>query len=385
MRLPALDKLIPIGFLLGIVGLGAWALGLQQDKLPALQGYFFAWVFWLCMTLGCFVLVLLAHTLRSTWGLAILRLIESGAKLIPVMLLLYLPILLMGMHDIYPWSNPAVVAADKVLQHKSVYLNTSFFLVRLILFFGCWWLMATVLNKLSQKQDATQDWDLAQKRTNIAAPGILFFAITVTFGITDWIMSTDPHWFSTIYAVWFVVGQGLAVASFTTFIITLNCTRKPYCDIVNPKLTRDLGNLMFMFTMLWAYTSLSQYLIIWYGNLPEENTFYLNHTNGGFSAMGAFVVIAQFFIPFVLLLSPKVKRVPAMLCKMAAWIFVIRIIDVYWVVMPTFCTHGPRFLWTDAAAFVGVGGLWLALFAWNLKGKAVLPTFDTRLMEADHA
>lgn len=385
---PSVDfkKLVAPGVVLAVAGLGALGFALTQNRELFFQSYMFGYVFWVCLTLGCFGLTLLHHTVKGTWGLSVLRLYEAGGG--PTMLTLFaaliVPIVL-GMHDLYHWTHKEAVQADLVLQHKAGYLSEPFWIARVAAFFLICILVASVLRSSSLRQDRTHDPAEQSKRTNLSAPMIVVFVVGVTFLITDLVMSLDPHWFSTIYGIWFVVGQGLAALALGTFIICRFAKAKPYVDVVSPALTRDLGNMMFAFTMLWAYFTLSQFLITWSGNLPEFTTYYYNRgTKPGTEAwnyLGAFNVICQFFLPWTLLLSPRIKRTLPWLMAVAAWIFLMRVSDLYWNVIPYF---GRSFHWADLAAFVGLGGVWLAVFGTMASRAALLPAHDTRLQEALH-
>jgi hypothetical protein len=299
------------------------------------------------------------------------------------MVALFVPILL-GMPLLYEWTHPEIVKNDPVLLHKSSYLNSTGFIIRTLFYFGIWILLSYILRKSTLREDRTLDPSETAKRTNLSAPGLAVFVLTVNFAMTDWVMSVSPHWFSTIFGALFAVGQALAAMAFGTFIVTRFASYKPYSDIVTPSLTRDLGNLLFVFTLVWTYFALSQYLIIWSGNLPEFNTFYVARSKSYWLYLGAFNIIGQFAIPFFLLLAPRVKAIPKLLMGVAVWIFVMRFVELYWEVMPLFRLTPPQ--WTDFAALVGVGGLWLAMFAAQVKKAALIPAYDPRLQEvAEHA
>lgn len=348
-----------------------------------LHGYVLAYVFWVCLSLGCFGFLLLQNTVRGRWGLPLLRTFEAGARTLPLMAVLFLPFLVY-MRDIYSWARPETVAADPVLAHKAIYLNPAFFTVRAAAFFFVWILFTWLLSSWSRRQDRTGDPALEQKRVNLAAPGLVLFFLTVTFAFTDWVMSIDPHWVSTIYGVWFAAGMGLAALTFA--IVLLTGSRDPQIEkLLTPNLLRDLGNLLLVLCMFWAYISLSQFLIIWSANLPEEITFYKNRTAPGWSEMGTLILIGQFFLPFLVLLATRPKKSPRSLRAIALWLLAVRLLDVYWVVMPTMrASIAPTAF--DVVAFVGLGVLWIAWFRWQLASAERLPRYDARLREvADHA
>ena len=275
------NKLKSTGGIFAFVGLAGLLVAFFLDRHAFWTSYFFGYFFWLGMTLGCVTLTFLHHTIRATWSLSMLRIIEAGNKTLPYMAFFFIPILIgMWTNDIYIWGNHDAVQHSKVLQDKQFWLNPVAWTVRAILYFAYWITMTTILNASSLKQDQTRDENLAIARTNISAPGGVLHVILLTFAYTDWIMSLDPYWYSTIYGVWFMVTQVLGVIAFgITFVVRLG-NRKPYSEVLTPTLTKNLGNMMLGFTMLWGYISLSQFLIIWSGNLPEEITFYINRFTG---------------------------------------------------------------------------------------------------------
>ncbi len=377
----------PAGLLGGILLVVSLAVMSVPDlRTQMLQSYLFGWVFWMTMVCGCFGLTLLHHTVRGTWGLPIMRMLESGgsARAFLFMGLFFAPVIAF-MPTLYSWANPEVVAADKILQWKQPYLNPQAFVIRAVVFIGIMALMAWGFRRSTKRQDASGDVNEQHLRTNHAAPGILLFGLIMTFAFTDWVMSLDAHWFSTIWGVLFLVGSCMGALSFCVMLLMANAEKAPWPTVMSSNLTKDLGNLMFVFTMLWGYTHVSQFLIIWSGNLPEFTSYFKNRSDGGWNAVGCALIVGQFFLPFVALLVPRAKRAPMTLAKIAGWLFVIRIVDIYNFVMPFFRST-PMPAWTDIVAFLGFGGLWLAVFAREMKGVALLPKYDTRLQEAlEHA
>jgi len=352
-------------------------------KESLLQGYLFAYTFWLNLSLGCLGLLLLQHLLKARWGLAVLRTLEAGALTIPVMAIAFLPVVL-GMHELYPWAHAGAAEHDPILALKRPYLNEPFFLARSFGYFVVWSVLAIVLVRWSAQQDTSGDPRLADKRANLSAPGMVVFVLSVTFAFTDWIMSLDPHWFSTIFGVWFVAGQALMTTAFAIVVLLLRRRTAPFDGVVNEGLLRDLGNLLLAFTMFWAYITLSQYLIIWSGNLPEEITYYLNRTQPGWDLMGAGLVVGQFFLPFVALLSSRTKRTPALLMAVALWTLAMRVIDIYWNVVPAFHNQSAHSALADLLCLALMGAAWLTAFVLLHGKRGVLPAYDARLREAAH-
>ncbi len=362
----------------------------------AFQSYTYAFIFWLMLALGCLGVQILASMLRATWAIAILRVCEAGASTLKWLALLGLPLVAsmffgnqLGFH-LYHWTSPEALH-DPILQHKAPYLNNVAVFIRYILCFAIWIFYnhalaygkrgTLVQDTLTDTQSAN---DNAQWRVNIAAPGFVIFGITITFFFTDFVMSLDPHWFSTIYGVWWgMAGVGAAIALGVVFITSFH-NRQPYDTIVTPALTKDLGNMMFGMTMLWGYFSISQVLIYWSGNLPEYVSFYYDRFKGPLAVLGFLIVLGQFFTPFLLLLSGRTKRTPHMLRNVAIWILSVRVIDIWYQILPFFkrsLTDIPAIA-VDFGAWAFVGAIWVAIFAARYSRSTPVVLYDTRLQEA---
>lgn len=383
-----------VGLLLGLVcGLASIVLSFSPSSMGRMmaQSYLFAFVFFVMLTLGFLGLTLLHHTLRGKWGLPVLRIFEAGggAWTLGVMAVLFIPVLipvLQGHSPLYEWSHAEAVAKDAILKHKEPYLNPWGFAARFAIFFLFWMAISHGLRKSTVRQDESGNFAEEQRRTNWAAPGLVAFFLTITFAFTDWVMSLEPHWFSTIYGLWLGVGSALAAMALTTLIVTLNKDREPYKGLVTPALSRDWGNLLLAMTMLWAYTSISQYLIIWSGNLAEFTGYFKHRSENGWGVIGLITIIGQFFIPFMALVTPRTKAVAKSLALVCGWILVMRLFDVYQVVVPAFFNFGrpnPIPMWTDIVALVGIGGLWVWAFSTQIARASLLPNYDARLKEAD--
>lgn len=381
------------GLILGLIGLVGWgAMAASQGGLEtALQSYVFAWGLVASMVLGCFGLTLLHHTVRGSWGLSVLRIFEAGGgpSALFLTLLGFIPIA-MNLGTVYKgWMFPK--EGDLIMLFKTQphalggmmvpgYLTPGFFIGRTIFYFAVWILFAYLLQKWSRLEDQTKDIEYRHKRTNLAAPGIVVFVITLTLAATDWFMSIDAHWFSTMFGPWYMIGGALFAMSFGTAIVCANAKKSPYNEVVSPSLTRDLGNLMFTFCMLWIYFTLSQFLIIWSGNLPEFISYYVYREKGALPFVGMFNVLFGWFLPWAFLLAPPVKAKPERLIYVAGLLLAMRTIDVYYNFVPLFSRSYP--VVTDLLAIVGLGGLWLAFVGFGMQKAAPLPEHDTRLQEA---
>jgi hypothetical protein len=317
----------------------------------------------------------------GAWGVVIRRPIGAATRILPILTILFLPIVL-GMHDLYEWTHLDVVENDPILKGKQVYLNTPFFLVRAAIYFAGWNLIAFLLNKWSLEQDRTGDPRLSRRMQKLSGGGLLIYGLFTTFAAFDWMMSLAPHWFSTIYGVLIIGGQALSAMAFMIVILAWLSRRPPLSDIVVPAHFHDLANLMLAFVMLWAYFSFSQYLIIWSGNLPEEITWYLNRMQPGWRIIALLLVVFHFAAPFILLLSRAVKRAPETVAKVAMAILVARVVDLFWLISPEFHHEGISISWMDIVLPGTLFLLWLGCFMWQLRGRAILPVYDPQFEEA---
>jgi hypothetical protein len=260
-----------------------------------------------------------------------------------------------------------------------LYLNVRFFVGRTILYFAIWLVLAYFLNRWSAEQDRTGSPDVLKRLRALSAPGLVLYVLTATFASFDWAMSLEPHWFSTAYGALFVVGQVLSALAFAIAVTMIFSEHEPIAGVINKKRLNDLGNLLLAFVLLWAYIAFSQFLIIWAGNLPEEITWYVHRLAGGWAVIAVILLIFHFALPFLILLSRAVKRKARTLGIVAAALFVIRLLDLFWTVVPVDGKGTLRASWMDAAAPVGMGGIWLALFVWQLKNRPLLPVNDPLL------
>jgi len=302
------------------------------------------------------------------------------------MAVLFIPILV-GMTRLYAWARPADVQADAILQAKHWYLNVGGFTTRAIVYFAIWLGIAYLLNKWSREQDATGNPELADKMTAISGPGLVLWGLIVTGAAVDWVMSLEPHWFSTIYGMLFIVIECLATLSFTLFVLRMVSNYEPIKDTIEPKRFVDLGSLLLAFVMLWAYLSFDQLIIIWAGNLKDEIPWYMQRAFGGWAPIGATLIVLHFFVPFFLLLQRGVKRRIRVLSLVAAMIFVLTLLDIFWIVVPSYETLRPRVHLADIFAVIGIGGAWVSAFLWQLNQLPLLPLHDPRfegVLEHEH-
>jgi hypothetical protein len=365
----------------GAVGAAVSALGLFLNARQFFQSYLMAYMLCLGVTLGSLALGMVHQLSGGAWGVVIRRPIGAASRVLPVMTLMFLPIAL-GMRHLYVWTNADIVAHDEMLLHKQLYLNTPFFLVRAAIYFLVWNAISYFLNAWSLEQDRTGSPRFARRMQMISGGGLLAYGLTITFASFDWLMSLEPHWFSTIYGVLIMGGQGLSALAFLIIVLVWLSRRPPLDRIVAPSHFHDLGNLMLAFVMLWAYFSFSQYLIIWSGNLPVEIGWYLHRLQTGWRAVGLVLILCHFAAPFIVLLSRTVKREPQLLVKVAAGILIVRLVDLFWLIAPEFHQTGISVSWLDVVLPLTLGSLWLACFIWQLRGRALLPVHDPEFDEA---
>jgi hypothetical protein len=350
------------------------------DREQFLRSYLFAYLYWTGMALGCLAILLMHHVVGGKWGMPIRRLCEAGARTLPFMAILLIPILL-SMSTLYVWARPEA-AHDANIHSKSLYLNVPFFIGRAVFYFAVWFLFSYLLSKWSAEQDRTGDGHLMDRMRALSAPGLVIFTFTTTFAFIDWIMSLEPHWFSTIYGAMFMVGEMVESFAFVIALMIVLSKAPPIQEFVTPQHVHDLGNMMFAFMVLWAYLSFSQFLIIWSGNLPEEIPWYFSRLHGGWGWVAATIVVFHFAVPFGLLLFRATKRHEDRLLRVCLLLIVIRLTDVYWITEPAFFGQHVRIHWTDFVTPLAVGGLWLAVFFGQLKSRPLAPMRDPRLQGA---
>lgn len=380
---PVLSQVQLRVFIFGLAGMAICAAGAFYNAEQFFQSYLLGYVFWIGIALGSLALLALHHLVGGGWGFSIQRVLEAGTRTLPLFVLLFLP-LLFNMPKLYIWAQPEKVAMDTVLQHKSVYLNVPFFGVRTGIYFVIWGILIYLLNKWSLALDRAKNAPLLSRIQKISGPAILLYVLTVTFSSIDWVMSLDPHWFSTIFGFVFVIGQALLTLAFAIIWTGKLAKFSPLAEVIQKKHFHDLGNLLLAFVMLWAYISLSQFLIIWSGNLPEEIPWYLHRLHGGWQWLAFAVVIFHFTLPFVVLLSRRSKRRVEILTRVAYLIIIMRLLDLFWFVAPNFHAENIRVHWLNILVPLAMGGVWLAFFIQQLKTRALLPLHDPRMKEAFH-
>jgi len=373
--------------IVGVVFLLLFAVGFFLDRRQFFHSYLFAFSFWVGISIGSLALLMLQHLTGGGWGLVIRRVLEASTQTLPVMLLLFAPIALGG-RWIYLWTDAAAVASHPVLAQKAKYLNLPFFTIRGVLFFAIWITLAFFLNRWSTLQDRTADRQYAKRMTTLSGGGMVLLVFAVTFAAIDWFMSLEPEWYSTIYGFIFLASWTLSALAFTVAVMAALSGHEPMNRIVAQLHFHDLGKLLLALVMLWSYFAFSQFLIVWSGNLPEEIHWYLPRIHGAWGVIALSVIVLHFAFPFLFLLSRSLKRNAGKLVIVAVLILVMRLIDLFWTIMPAFSGEHFHVSWLDIVAPIGMGGLWLASFARALSQRALIPINDPQyesVLEQKHA
>jgi hypothetical protein len=374
-----LDPLSRKSLVIGAVALILCALGWFFDRQQFFRSYLVGYIFWLGVPIGCLGLLMIHHLVGGTWGFVIQRALESSVRTFPVMALLFVP-LLFGMPDLYLWARPEAVAHDAVLQQKAAYLNVPAFIVRAVIYFSVWSALGFFLSRWSEQQDRAAEPVMMPGLQTLSGPGLVLYGLTVTFSAIDWLMSLEPHWYSTIFGMIFMVSHGLIGLVFVIAVSYFLARREPLSRIIAPWVLNDLGNLLLAFVMLWAYMSFCQFLLVWVENLQHEIPWYLHRMNGGWGAIAVTLIALQFALPFILLLSRMVKRRAATLCAVAIGIALMHQIELFWFVAPAFHPDGFAMHWTMLVVPIAIGGVWLSVFLAQLQKRPLLPFRDPRFV-----
>jgi hypothetical protein len=373
MAPPVVQTLQTQSLFVGLIGAIASVAGAFLVPDSFYSAYLAGFMFWLGLSLGCMAILMLYHLVGGAWGTVIRRILESGMMTLPMMAILFLPILF-HLPRLYFWARPDVLSDPrtdpKILDIAHSYLNFNGTLIRYILYFVIWIAMAYFLNRWSTEQDSVSGQSTLRFRA-ISSIGLVIYSLTISFAVIDWVMSLQARWISTIYGLIFVAGEALSAFCFCVVIESILSKSKPMSEYLTDTEVHDHGKLMLAFVMVWTYFNFSQWLIIWAGNLPEEIPWYIRRMNGGWEYVGLFLVLFQFAIPFAMLLSRQLKRKARTLAPLALWIMLMRVIDIIWHVEPV--SH-PTFhvSWLHITVVAGIGGLWLAYFFHNLRSRPLL-------------
>jgi len=409
------------------VGLAVFLLGglIRPDGVGYLgrlaQGYLYGYTFWMAFTLGGLALIMLHHMVSGAWGFLVQRLAEAAARTLPIMIVLFIPIAI-GMQYLYPWhpdhavhavaghhgedqaaeahADEAAHGADdlaavpairdhhelETVMHaihvKESYLNSNDWLIRAAIYFAIWLALTWFLTYGSNQLDRTANQKWVTRMKAVGSVGMVIFFLTMTFAATDWTMSAEPTFFSTMYPPIFIVGAGLTILAFSIIMVSRLKDYKPLSNVYNLELAHHLGNLLLAFTVLWAYVNFSQYLIIYSGNLAEEIPYYLRRDGGGLLEISVFLMTFHFMVPFFILLWRRSKRHIGTLKLIAMWMIAMRLVDLYWVITPAFVPDAVRLPLVELGAVLAIGGVWMWVYYGILQSRNLLTQQDPRQVVA---
>jgi hypothetical protein len=362
---------------------GAVICGVMGPSNP--KQFFFSWLvsflFFLSLALGALFFVLIQYAAQGGWGIVLRRIGETVFATLPVMAALFVPVLL-GLHDLYEWSHAEAVQNDALLQWKSPFLNVPFFLTRAAIYFLLWSGIAVMYYRGSSSQDAAGNHAVAARLRRLAGPALIVLALTQTLASIDWIMSLTPHWYSTMFGVYFFAGSFVGFIALLS-VVSVALRRAGLLDtVINAEHLHDVGKFLFAFTAFWAYIAFSQFFLMWYGNLPEETIWFKVRMDGSWMKVSILLLAGHFVAPFFYLMGRDVKRNGATLALGGVWLLAMHFVDLYWQVMPTFHPEGfsPSIL--DIAALMTVGGCFVGAAAWLLRRQALVPLRDPRIDES---
>jgi hypothetical protein len=377
-------SLITGSLVIAALGLVACFIGALVDVRQLLFSYLAAWTCAVFLAVGALVTLLTCHAMNAGWPTAVRRILEALVSPFPVLLVLVIPVLA-GLPLLYPWLHPERIAdehARHVVEHKMGYLNPGFFVVRALIYFGIWIVLATLLRRWSFEQDRGAKAGAIRHRMYLLSGFSLpVVALTITFSSFDWLMSLETTWYSTMFPVYvFATGFVGAIGLLTVF--TYAAQRSGHLVGLGESHYYALGRLLLAFTIFWAYAAFFQFMLIWIGNRPDEVTFFLDRWVGPWRATSALLVLGRFIAPFILLMPYAIKRRPHQLSWMAIWIVVATYVDTHWLVEPNLRRTGFPYHWMDIAAIALVFGLSTAFATWRLRGRPIVPIHDPRLDEA---
>jgi hypothetical protein len=376
-----LDNTASLGrafLLIGILGLAIGCVGLITDPVRFFRSYLVAEVFWISLGIGALFFVLMHHLTGSVWSVVVRRIPEAMTATLMIMAVAFIPVLI-GLHDLYPWSHPEA-ATEHAIAAKSSYLNPPFFIFRTVIYFGAMIWMAGALHRASLRQDRESHGDHQRISRSISARSVVPFAFICSFAAFDWLMSLTPSWYSTIFGVAFFCGAAVGALS----LITLTAIFLHHRGVLKREITGehyyDLGKLIFAFVIMWTYMSFSQYMLIWYANIPEEVAWY-QQRSGSWLPLSLLLPVGHFIVPFVALMAQSAKRNLTVLTLVSLWLLVVHWLNLYWYVLPNF-SRTIDLSWMDAALTVGLGGLFIWWFWRRLTAQALIPVGDPHLEES---
>jgi hypothetical protein len=377
----AWNRIPVISAVCALLGAVVCAILGAADPKQFLFSWLVSFLFFLSLALGALFFVLIQYAAQGGWGIVLRRIGETTFATLPVIAALSLPLLL-GLRDLYEWAAPGAAEHDALLHWKAPYLNVPFFLIRVALFFGLWSFIALLYYRGSRGQDATGDLAVSARLRRLAGPCIIVLALTQTFASVDWIMSLTPHWYSTMFGVYFFAGSFVGFIALLSVVAVAMRGAGLLDTIISAEHLHDVGKLLFAFTAFWAYIAFSQFFLIWYANLPEETIWYRARLEGSWMIVSIFIMAGHFGVPFFYLMGRAVKRRGSTLAIGGVWLLAMHFLDLYWQVMPTLHAEGVRPSVLDVAAFFAIGGCCVGAASWLMRRQALVPLRDPRLAES---
>src|SRR5689334_131245 len=378
------DRLVTAMLITAGIGLAVWLVGVVLEPRQALGSYVFAYAAALTIALGALVQVMISHVTAARWFTVLRRLTLNVAASLPVLALLALPMLL-GVHALYPWASPAGLSpeARSLAARRRSWLNVPLFIGRSVVYIAAWTGWGEWLRSISLRQDGalgTAEVATTRAQRRASAIGLVVVGLTLTFAAFDWLMTLDPVWYSAIYGIYVFAGGFLGALGLVAVVAYVTARREaPLAGVVTPEHFGALGKLLLTFVIFWAYIAFSQYLIIWIGDIPADASWYVVRANGSWGALALVVAVGQFAVPFLLLLSRELKRRPAALAAIGAWLVVMHLLDVYWLVLPAIHPDGIHVSWLDVAACLMVGGFATAAAVVRARAHGLVPLGDPYL------
>lgn len=379
------------GLRLPLLGLGGiatiiWAVGTYFDPEQGLRSWLLGFVFWAGLSIGGIGLLMLQFMTGGAWGVVLRRIFEAASRTLLIVVICFIPLALgVYFHQVYEWTH--LPPTDPAIEARGIYLLPVSWIIRSAICFAIFGVMAYLLNDWSARQDRTDNYEdaatLLDRMSKFSGPSMVIYALTVTLVAVDWVLTLDPHFFSTIWGLLFVIGWALATLSFSAAVLAYLSDKRPMDDVVGKRHFHDIGKLMLAMVMVWAYFNLSQWLIIWSGNIPEETGWYLTRMESGWFWVGVALILFHFAAPFLILLQQDFKRRPKLLASIAIFILLMRFVDMFFLIGPTpriNTNGGPQgaFIvsWMDFVAPIAIGGIWLWYFFGQLRSRSVVPGMD---------
>lgn len=362
----------------GAVGLIASLVGYFLNSEQFFYSYLTSFTFFTSIALASMIMVMIHHITKSSWGTVLRRIPESFFANIWIWSIFIIPVLI-GMSTLYSWTNTEYIADDPIMVGKIPYLNVPFFVIRQLLYFAIWGYLGHRLYKVSIEMDKTNDWGLAQALRNLSAPGILIFALTIAFASFDWLMSLDAHWFSTMFGVYFFAMSFQALFPILILMVFWLHKKEILKNTIGKAHIYDLGAWFFGFSVFYAYIAFSQFLLIYYANIPEETLWFYHRLEGSWEWVTYSLLFGRFIIPFILLLNRDTKHNQKLLVFTSILVIVMHFVEIYWIIMPVMSHSGVAISWIDFTTFIGLGGIFMGLFFQQFKKNNIVPINDPQL------